>query len=115
MAVTALEYSWLSPAADASVVDQQATATGTAGAAATVESGPTAPTKTANELAVGLYADSGFGDTLAAGAGFTQRSVIPPNGQMQLLTEDQTAPAAATPDNDSRPDRSSWSDVRTCP
>src|SRR5207248_1929470 len=65
LAVAALEYSGLSTVADATAVDQQALATGTTGsAAATVQSGPTPPTNAGNELAVGFYADSGFGASL---------------------------------------------------
>ena len=38
--------------------------------AATVASGATAPTSAGNELAIGIYVDSGFGDHPTAGAGY---------------------------------------------
>ena len=37
----------------------------------------------------GMYVDSGFGDTLTAGSGWTQRSNVSNTGDMELLTEDQ--------------------------
>ena len=47
-------------------------------------------------MALGFYADSGFADTLTAGAGFTGRATIAPAGDMELLVEDQlVAPAPA--------------------
>ena len=65
-----LEYSGLSTVADATVVDQTAHGRGKTGTgAATVSSGATPATTAANELALGFYADSGFGDTLTAGRG----------------------------------------------
>jgi hypothetical protein len=87
--VAASEYSGLSAVNDATVVDQSARATGTTGSAATVSSGATAATTAGNELAIGVYADSGFGDTLTAGSGWTQRSNISNAGDMELLSEDQ--------------------------
>jgi hypothetical protein len=92
------EYSGLSTAAGAAVIDGSSTASGTTGTAATVASGATPPTSAAGELAVGMYADSGFGDTLTAGAGWTQRSNVSKNGTIELLSEDQVLGAAgATP------------------
>jgi Galactose oxidase-like, Early set domain/Fibronectin type III domain/Glyoxal oxidase N-terminus len=93
------EYSGLSTAAGAGAVDQTATATGTTAGAALVSSGPTAPITTGNELAVGMYVDSGFGDTVTAGAGWTQRSIVSKTGDMELLTEDQTLSAAGAAPN----------------
>jgi hypothetical protein len=96
--VTALEYSGLSSVADATVVDQAAQATGTTTGSATVSSGPTAATTASNELALGLYVDSGFGDTLTAGAGYTARTNVSPAGDIEMLAEDQVLGAAgATP------------------
>jgi hypothetical protein len=96
--VTALEYSGLSAVTDASVVDQAAHATGTTSGSATVSSGPTAATTAGNELALGFYVDSGFGDTLTAGTGYTARSNVSPAGDMEMLAEDQVLGAAgATP------------------
>ncbi len=93
------EYSGLSTAAGASIVDQVATASGTTTTAGTVASGATQPTSAANELALGLYVDSGFDDTLTAGSGFTQRSNVSKASNIELLTEDEAVPSAgATPD-----------------
>ncbi len=92
------EYSGLSTAAGAGAIDQVSHASGTTSSAATVSSGATAATSGQNELAVGMYVDSGFGDTLTAGSGFAQRTNISNVGDMELLTEDQTLPTAgATP------------------
>jgi Domain of unknown function (DUF1929)/Fibronectin type III domain/Glyoxal oxidase N-terminus len=95
--VQALEYSGLATAADATVVDQQASATGTTSAAATVQSGATAAASVGNELAIGFYGDSGFGHALSAGSGWTVRGNVSPNGNMDLLAEDQVVAAGARP------------------
>ena len=97
------EYSGLSTVSDASVLDRQSTAAGTTGgSAATVTSGPTAATNGANELAVGFYADSGFGNTLSPGSGYSVRSNVSPTGDMEVLTEDQVVPSGATPSASAR-------------
>jgi hypothetical protein len=95
--VQAMEYSGLATASDATVVDQQATATGTTSAAATVQSGATAATAVGNELAIGFYGDSGFNHTLSGGSGWTVRGNVSPNGNMDLLAEDQVVAAGARP------------------
>jgi Domain of unknown function (DUF1929)/Fibronectin type III domain len=97
--VAVLEYSGTSVVADASVVDQLAHATGTtAKAAAKVSSGATPATTAANELAIGFYADSGFGDALTAGSGWTPRVNVSDTSDTELLAEDQYQTAAgATP------------------
>ena len=92
--VAAVEYSGLSPVAGTGVVDQSVSATGTV---ATASSGPTAATTADGELAVGFYADSGFGRTLTAGAGFTQRVNVSPTGDMEFLAEDRLAALGTTP------------------
>ncbi len=98
MAVIALEYSGLSTVADITAVDQVSHSVGTTTTAATVQSTATPPTAAANELAVGFYADSGFGDALAAGSGYAVRSDVAPASDMEMLAEDQSLPAAgATP------------------
>lgn len=97
VAITALEYSGLSTAAGTAAVDQQAGASGTTTTAASVSSGPTAATGAGNELAVGFYTDSGFGDTLTAGSGYTARTTISGTGDMELLAEDQVVGSGATP------------------
>ena len=97
MAVAALEYSGLAPNSDASIVDVQSHATGTTSAAGTVASGATSAIAANNELALGFYTDSGFGDALSPGAGFTARSNISAASDMELLVEDQAANQGATP------------------
>jgi hypothetical protein len=95
--VAALEYSGLSTASGLAAVDVQAHATGKTGtAAATVQSGATAAAAGANELAVGFYNDSGFGDTLTANAGFTGRVNVSPTNDMEFLVEDLLVGAGTT-------------------
>ena len=94
--VAALEYSGLSTATGLAAVDTQAHASGTTGAAATVSSGATAAASSAGELAVGFYADSGFGDALTAGGGFTQRADVSNTSDMEVLVEDQVPAAGAS-------------------
>ena len=96
-AITALEYSGLSTAAGSAAVDTQANASGTTTTAGTVSSGATAATGATNELAIGFYSDSGFGDSLTAGSGYTARTNISNTGDMELLAEDQVISAGATP------------------
>jgi len=98
MAIVALEYSGLSTVQDITAVDQVSHATGATTSATTVSSTATAPTTAANELAVGFYADSGFDDTLAGGAGFTARANESPTGDVEMLAEDQPESLGATPD-----------------
>jgi hypothetical protein len=95
--VAALEYAGLSAAAGSSVLDVQAHATGTTGAAATVSSGAPPATTGSGELAIGFYADSGFGDTLTSGSGYTKRVAVAPTPDMELLVEDQLVAQGATP------------------
>ena len=97
MAIVALEYSGLSTVAGISAVDQVSHGTGSTTSAATVKSPATAPATAAGELAVGFYADSGFGNSLAAGTGFTARANVSPASDMELLAEDQPVSAGATP------------------
>ena len=96
LGVAVTEYSGLSPAAGAAAVDASKSATGTASSAMTVFSGATAAT-TGTGLALGFYADSGFGTTPAASAGFTTRTSIGGASDLDLLVEDQAAAAGATP------------------
>ncbi len=95
LGVAVLEYSGMSTVAGASVVDQQVHATGTTSGPATVSSGATAGA-TADEIALGFYADSGFGDTLAAGSGWTQRASVASVGDMEVFAEDRLVPAGGT-------------------
>jgi N,N-dimethylformamidase beta subunit-like, C-terminal/Domain of unknown function (DUF4082)/Fibronectin type III domain/Bacterial Ig domain len=96
-AITALEYSGLSAAAGSAAIDAEASASGTTTTASTVSSASTTATGAANELAVGFYSDSGFGDNLTAGSGYTARTSISNTGDMELLAEDQVVSAGATP------------------
>ncbi len=92
------EYSGLSTAAGAAAVDRTSSASGTTTTAGTVASGATVATTAGNELAVGAYVDSGFGDTLTVGSGYTQRSNVSKASNIDLLTEDQVlASSGATP------------------
>ena len=95
--VAALEYSGLSTVADATAVDQTATNTGATGSAGAVSSGATPATTAGNELALGLYADSGFGDSLTAGNGFTSRTNVSNTSDIELLAEDQLVALGAKP------------------
>lgn len=96
--VAALEYSGLSTVADATVGDQSKTSVGKTSGAATVSSGATPATTAGNELAIGFYADSGFGDTLSAGSGYAGRVNVSNTPDMELLAEDQVLPSSgATP------------------
>jgi Galactose oxidase-like, Early set domain/Fibronectin type III domain/Glyoxal oxidase N-terminus len=97
LGIAVLEYSGLSGVPDASVVDQQAHASGTTSSAGTVSSGVTAPTIADGELAVGFYVDSGFGAQLSAGSSYTQRANLSPTGDMELLVEDRAVAAGETP------------------
>ena len=94
-AITMLEYSGLSTAAGSAAVDQLATASGVTSTTATVSSGATAATGAGNELAIGFYSDSGFGDTLTAGSGWTARTNISSTGDMEILAEDQPGAVGA--------------------
>ena len=95
--LTALEYSGLSAAGGTSVLDVSATKSGTTSSAATVSSGATPAATGSNELAIGFYADSGFSDTLTAGAGWAGRVNLAPTPDMELLAEDQPAGLGSTP------------------
>ena len=96
--IQVLEYSGLSTATGAAAIDQVAHATGTTGSAGTVQSGATAATTASGELAIGFYVDSGFGDSLTAGTGFTKRASVSPTGDIEFLAEDQPVGLGATPD-----------------
>jgi hypothetical protein len=97
LGIEVLEYSGLSAVSDATVVDKSKTATGKTSTAATVQSGATASTTADNELALGFYLDSGFGDALTAGSGFTPRANVAPTGDIEFMVEDQIANLGAAP------------------
>jgi hypothetical protein len=92
--VQALEYAGLQAGTDASVLDTKVAAVGRTSAAASVTSGTTAATAAAGELAIGFYADSGFGTALTGASDWAVRANLSPNGNMDLLAEDQTVAAA---------------------
>jgi hypothetical protein len=95
---TVLEYAGLSSAAGVAAVDQLATATGTTGSGAgSVSSGATAATTADGELAIGFYADSGFGDTITTGSGFTSRVNVSATSDMEFAVEDQTVALGSKP------------------
>jgi hypothetical protein len=96
--VAVSEYAGLSTVADASVVDQMAHASGTTGGAGSAASGTTAATSPGNELAVGFYVDSGFGDKLTGNPEYAQRTNVSPTSEMEFVTEDRVVSAGATPD-----------------
>jgi hypothetical protein len=95
--VVALEYAGVSTVSDATVVDRSTTNSGKTVAAGTVSSGATLPTTGANELAIGFYLDSGFGDVLAGGPGFATRANLSPENDMELLAQDAVVASGATP------------------
>jgi hypothetical protein len=95
--IVALEYAGLSTVADATAVDVEAHNSGSTSGAATVSSGATPAVTADGELAIGFYADSGFGDTLSAGSGWTQRSNISGVGDMDMYAEDRLVDTGATP------------------
>jgi hypothetical protein len=95
--VAAIEYSGLSSAAGTAAIDQSAQSSGTTSAAGTVNSGATPATTSGGELALGFYVDSGFGDTVTAGSGWTQRVNVSNAPDMELLVEDQLPGQGATP------------------
>ena len=97
MAIIVLEYSGLSTVSDITAVDQFSHSTGKTTAATTVQSVPTAPATNSNELAVGFYADSGFGDTLTGGSGWSMRANVSPTSDVEMLAEDQPVSVGATP------------------
>lgn len=92
--VVAAEYSGL--ATTGTGVDVQTHASGTTAAAGTASSGTTPATVGGSELAIGFYADSGFGDTLTAGAGYTQRANIAPTNDLEMLVQDKAVAAGTT-------------------
>ena len=95
--VAALEYAGLSTAPGAGVIDQTAQKTSKTSGAGTVSSGPTAASTAGNELAIGFYVDSGFGDALTTGSGFTSRVNVSKTSDMEFLVEDQLVGQGATP------------------
>jgi hypothetical protein len=97
LGISALEYAGLSTSNGSAVLDSSVSASGTTGTtAATVSSGATAAAGHTNELALGLYADSGYSDTLTAGSGWTLRSNVSPVSTVEVLGEDQLLNSGAT-------------------
>jgi hypothetical protein len=94
---TVLEYAGLSSAAGAAAVDQLATNTGNTSGAGTVSSGATAATTADGELAIGFYVDSGFGDTITTGSGFTSRVNVSATSDMEFAVEDKSVALGGTP------------------
>ena len=78
-------------------MDQLNQATGKTTVASVVTPGSTAAVTVPGALAIGFYADSGFGTALTGGSGFTVRTNHSPNGEMDMLAEDQPVGLSATP------------------
>ena len=98
MGVIALEYSGLSAAPGAAAIDRVASSAGTTRGPAKVGTGATKPASAPNELALGLYADSGFGDILHAERGWTPRASISPSvTTMEQVVEDRVVAAGSRP------------------
>jgi hypothetical protein len=95
--VVVLEYSGLSSAAGAAAVDVSASRSGTTSSAASVSSRATAAATASGELALGFYADSGFGTTPTAASGWGMRARIAGASDMDMLVEDQSVAAGGTP------------------
>jgi Domain of unknown function (DUF1929)/Fibronectin type III domain/Glyoxal oxidase N-terminus len=96
----ALEYSGLSTLSGTSVLDQVKTGTGTTGGAGgTVSSGATAASGAANELALGVYADSGFGNALSGDATYSTRANVSPTSDMEMLVQDKVLPSSGSTAN----------------
>ncbi|HEY5286065.1 MAG TPA: fibronectin type III domain-containing protein [Solirubrobacteraceae bacterium] len=95
--VVALEYSGVASAQGTTLLDRSAFNTGTTKTAGTVSPGATLPTTSANDLAIGFYLDSGFGDKLAGGSGYTTRANVSPDENVELLAQDAVVGAGSTP------------------
>ena len=54
------------------------------------------PATAAGELAMGFYADSGFGNTLAGDPGYSVRTNVSPTNDMELLVQDRVLSTAGT-------------------
>jgi hypothetical protein len=93
----ALEYAGLSTAAGTAAVDVFKTATGTSSSNGFVTSGPTAAVTGDNGLAMGFYADSGFGRTLVADPSYTERVNVSPTPDMEFVVEDALPARGETP------------------
>src|SRR5262249_45221192 len=78
--IAAVEYSGLAGAAGSAGVDQPVTTNGSPGGPGRVAWGAPAPATAGNELAVGAYVDSGFGDTLSYGSAWSGRTNVSPTG-----------------------------------
>ncbi|HEY6594067.1 MAG TPA: galactose oxidase-like domain-containing protein, partial [Asanoa sp.] len=96
---TVLEYSGLSTAAGAAVVDQLKTATGKTTVAANVSSGATAASTAAGELAMGFYVDSGFSNALTGDSTYIVRTNVSPTGDMEMLAQDRVLTSSGTTAN----------------
>ena len=96
--VVALEYSGLTTALGAGVLDQFALNSGGGGLfGATASSGATARTCCNTELAVGFYADSGSGASLSAGQGWTSRANDAQANDVEYLAEDKVLANPSNP------------------
>ena len=94
-----LDYSGVSTAAGTAVLDISKTATGTTGTTAATSPPAHPATTNAPDLALGFYADSGFGATLTSGTGWTPRTNVSPTGDIEFLAEDQILTTTPTTPN----------------
>jgi hypothetical protein len=86
----ALEYSGLSRAPGVAAVDKIVAAHGVTGGGGQVRTPAARSAADRQELAVGFYTDSGFGDKLAGGQGFRARvNISPTTTSMEHLVEDR--------------------------
>ena len=92
--VALAEYAGVSTAGGAAGVDQLVHATGSA---ATASAGPTPATTAPNELAIGLYDDSGWGASLSGASSYSTRINVSPESDNEFLVEDAiVGPAGST-------------------
>ena len=71
-----------------------------------VSSGSTAPTTAEDELSIGFYLDSGFGDSPHGRPGYTPRANVAPGNDIELLAEDGIVARCRPPTSASPPARS---------
>jgi hypothetical protein len=94
----AVEYAGLSTAPGALAVDSIGGATGNTRGSAVIGASGREAAGAKGELAVGLYADSGFGDVVLPGTGWANRVDTPPtHGTMEMLIEDRIVGRGARP------------------
>ena len=94
----ALEYAGVAVVQGASVLDRSASNTGTTDGRDGFLRSHRSRRPPPNELAIGFYLDSGFGDKLAGGTGYTTRANVSPEGDIELLAQDAVVAAGLDPE-----------------